>query len=232
MSQLAIGYRTVVDSGHERRTDGVMKHLGVGDFGSLRVVDNLIDASSMRVGKGVEILFVKQNNNGYIQAFDRDVQNYLDFNIYARNITLSAQAGGRLILPANAASQFWDTTMDGNNHTIAVSAWSNYDLPGLVPISFTLPATARVRMDWFTQYTAPNTPTTTYFKAYLDGSNSLDVPHSITAAGQFGTSVGFGFFVNVGPGTHTAKLTVTPTQSGNFTVNAWYTRLSVTASYA
>jgi hypothetical protein len=65
MSQLAaLGSKLLVDNGRERRTDGLWKHLGIADMGSLRVTN----WDAPRSGRGTELIFYGPGNNGTLQA--------------------------------------------------------------------------------------------------------------------------------------------------------------------
>jgi hypothetical protein len=97
VSHLAAGTKLVVDNGRERRTDGLLKHLGIGDFGSLRSVDN--QTTLIKTGSGTEVLFDRPAATGYLQAVDRDANVLRDLIIQARNITLVPNPGS-LFLPA------------------------------------------------------------------------------------------------------------------------------------
>lgn len=100
MSHLAVGLKTIVESGRERRSDGLMKHLGLIDTGSFRVTDNLVATSTP--GAGMELLYNKATQISYIQSIDRDAGVLRDLTISARNITLAPTAPGTLVLPAGS----------------------------------------------------------------------------------------------------------------------------------
>jgi hypothetical protein len=100
LSHLAVGLKTIVESGRERRSDGLMKHLGLIDTGSFRVTDNLVATSTP--GAGLELLYNKPTQISYIQSIDRDAGVLRDLTISARNITLVPSAPGTLVLPAGS----------------------------------------------------------------------------------------------------------------------------------
>ncbi len=103
MSHQASGYKTLVDNGKEHRSDGLLKHLGQIDTSSLRVGG--LGGHPALTGAGVETIYfnaVPANASGTIQSYDRDAQVYRDLNIAARNISLSPQSGGTLVLPPNS----------------------------------------------------------------------------------------------------------------------------------
>jgi hypothetical protein len=89
-----------VESGRERRSDGLLKHLGLLDTASFRVTDNLVAASLP--GAGMELLYSKSLQTSYIQSIDRDAGVVRDLTISARNITLIPAAPGTLVLPAGS----------------------------------------------------------------------------------------------------------------------------------
>lgn len=105
MTSLAIGYREA-RAGRQQSSDGLLKHLGLIDAGSLRIVDNQL--APVIAGKGVEVLFTKSNNTGTIQVIDRDAVPpvALDLSISARNIA---------IFPANVPIQMPAGAIDGAN---------------------------------------------------------------------------------------------------------------------
>jgi hypothetical protein len=99
MTQYAVSTKQL-GTGRERKTDGLMKHLGMIDAGSLRAVDNLT-ASLPQTGAGLELLYAKPSATSYIQSIDRDTLTWRDLIINARSITLLLQ-GGALVLPAGS----------------------------------------------------------------------------------------------------------------------------------
>ncbi len=102
MSNLAIGYKTLVDNGKEHRSDGLLKHLGMLDTSTLRVCG--MGGIPALTGAGVETYYNTAGNPGYgvIQCYDRDAQTYRDLAINARSITISTQQGGKVSLPAGS----------------------------------------------------------------------------------------------------------------------------------
>jgi hypothetical protein len=99
MTSLAIGYKNA-GGGKQSRTDGLMKHLGTIDAGSLRVADD--QASALKLGAGMELTFNRGTRMGAIQAYDRETGTYLDLSIQAKSIAIFPQGGGTFQLPANA----------------------------------------------------------------------------------------------------------------------------------
>jgi hypothetical protein len=99
VTQLAVGFKSGMSSGREQRTDGLWKHLGIGDFGTLRAVANL---TGLNTGAGLELLFDRPSATSYIQSYDRELSVWRDLIINARSITLAPQAPGTLVLPAGS----------------------------------------------------------------------------------------------------------------------------------
>lgn len=132
MSHLAVGLKTIVDSGRERRSDGLLKHLGTIDGGSLRATDNLTPA--MRTGAGLELLHDRPTLTSYVQSYDRETSAYRDLCISGKSVII-ATTGGTLSLPAgsittaaiqgNAASQLIGSFAGASGwSTSAPAAWN------------------------------------------------------------------------------------------------------------
>jgi hypothetical protein len=98
MTQLAVHAKNGMSSGREQKTDGLWKHLGLVDAGSLRATNNLI----VQTGAGLELLYAIPILTSYIQSYDRDLNVWRDLIINARSITLAPQAPGTLVLPSGS----------------------------------------------------------------------------------------------------------------------------------
>lgn len=97
MSQLAADWKTLVDSGRERRTDGLFKHLGNLDAGFLRAQQwNIVP----RGGAGLELFYDLPTNQGQVMPYNRDTGQYGKLNLVGSDIVIAPQ-GGTLSLPAN-----------------------------------------------------------------------------------------------------------------------------------
>jgi hypothetical protein len=101
MTQSAVATKHL-GSGREQRTDGLWKHLGLIDGGTLRGVNYL----PPRSGQGVEIGNIPGAGptQGVLMSYDRDLDTFRDLTIQARNLLLSASgtlnlAASSLVLP-------------------------------------------------------------------------------------------------------------------------------------
>lgn len=101
MSQSAVAEK-YLGSGREQRTDGLWKHLGTIDGGSLRAVDNM--TPTIRTGAGLEVVYDRPSQTGYLVSFDRELSLYRDLNIAGKNINLQPLQGGTLGLPAGSVT--------------------------------------------------------------------------------------------------------------------------------
>ena len=184
--------------GGERKTDGLWKHGGILDSGSLRAVDNM--TTSMKTGQGTEILFDRGGQQGYIMVVDRATAGYLPLNIYATNIVLSPQSGGQLFLPpncvdtsqirANAVQQLIGSYVQAISWTIpAGGAW--YETP--MQINATLSG-AIVRVEFNFLVACPTKGGRTYWTFMQDGTpvvgslGGVDAPeanYGCMAIGQY-----------------------------------------------
>lgn len=98
---MSVALKLITDNGRERRSDGLFKHLGLIDAGSLRAQDN---QTSVRSGAGLELFYLKPTTS-YVQSYDRDAQAYRDLNITGKNINLLPFEGGKVTLPAGTAQE-------------------------------------------------------------------------------------------------------------------------------
>ncbi|HZT54998.1 MAG TPA: hypothetical protein VFA35_02140 [Burkholderiaceae bacterium] len=96
---LAVG-QSNSSNGRQQLGSGLVTHRGIIDSNSLRVQGWLNPQS----GRGTELGFQSTAAYGYLQVIDRDSQTWLDLQVSARNITLTATSG-KVSLPAGTAQQ-------------------------------------------------------------------------------------------------------------------------------
>jgi len=206
VSQLAASYRTLVDSGRERRTDGLLKHLGIGDFGSVRAVDNLTSAA-LKTGSGLELLFDKPSQAGYILAVNRDTSAYLPLNIFGSNITIAPQAGGSLTLPANcvgtsqiqanAVQQLVASYVGAPGNVYTVGPWVESVIQGTGNFTGN-----PCRIEWSVNYAHSQTGGGCYFGIGYDGAPSYGLAIVNVPAGGYQQYVSGTIYLTIPSGTH------------------------------
>lgn len=142
MSQSAVSEK-YLGSGREQRTDGLWKHLGTIDGGSLRAVDN--QTTTVRTGAGLELLYDRPTLTSYVQSYDRDASAYRDLYIAGKSVIIGT-SGGTLTLPAgsvttaaiapNAAQQLIGQYAAGTGWaTSAPAAWNESAVQATVTCS-------------------------------------------------------------------------------------------------
>lgn len=148
MSHNAAGLKTIVSSGREQRTDGLLRHLGTIDGGFVRVRNTLIPPAGS--GSGLELQYDTVGRAGYVLTFDRDAPAYLDLNIVGKNVSISPSAGGTLTLNAPLslpAGSITTAAIQGNaiqqsiGSYIAATTWSTTVVNTWIPTAVTLNAT-------------------------------------------------------------------------------------------
>jgi hypothetical protein len=97
MTQSAVSTKHL-GTGREQRTDGLWKHLGLIDGGTLRATNNLL--GNLTTGAGLELLYDPPSLASYIQSYDRAANAYVDLVISAKTLNLNPnpQAGGSVKL--------------------------------------------------------------------------------------------------------------------------------------
>ena len=118
MTQLAVGYREAA-SGRQQRTDGLLKHLGLIEAGSLRAMANLTNPYP-KTGQGLELVYEPSNKTAFVFAFDREQSTYLDLNLQGKNVTITPTGGGTLTLPPNCVGS--SQIQDGSIQTADIAA--------------------------------------------------------------------------------------------------------------
>lgn len=183
MSQLAVGYRTIVQSGREQRTDGLHKHLGLIDADNLRATGQQV----ARGGRGLELLVsLSPAPVCYVQGYDRDLSQYMDVVVVGRNLTLSTNAGGRVFLPAGTAQSrpasfaqsvaAWSTPAQGN--------W--YETPIQASGTFT---GVECRIEWVVTLFMPTAGAYVYVGLGRDGSPMWNVALWNCPAANYNTTL-------------------------------------------
>src|SRR5262245_24199947 len=195
MTQFAAGYRILKDDGRERRSDGLLKHVGLADLGSIRSMDNL--TANVAQGAGLELLYVKSTSDGYVQVYDRTNQAFGDLHIQGKNISMTP-VGGSLSLPAscvgtaqiqaNAVTQLLGTYRQVSNWTVpGPNTW--YESPAQVTATTT---GGRIRLDASGALTSNTAGAGVYVGVMTDGSVTFDSLTAATIAGV-GYAVPFAF---------------------------------------
>jgi hypothetical protein len=179
MTQLAVGYKTLSGGGREHKTDGLMKHLGLIDGGSLRATNNLT-ANLPQTGAGLELLYDRPSLTSYVLSFDRDVNAYRDLNIVGHNINLQPAGGGVLTMPP------------GSITTAAIAANAVQQLIG--SYIGAPPFSTTVVGSWIE---TPFQVTAVFSGAPVRIEGVLPLYHSVLAAGMY---VGWGIDGTIGRG--------------------------------
>jgi hypothetical protein len=111
-------------NGRQQLGSGLVTHRGIIDTNSLRVQGYLNPQS----GAGLEIIYTQPApKNGILQSYDRDAAVYTDLTLSARNITLSANGGGKVSLPAGTAQNTTTTRIIQTWNIPAINGW--YESP-------------------------------------------------------------------------------------------------------
>jgi len=111
-------------NGRQQLGSGLVTHRGIIDANSLRVQGWLYPQS----GAGLELAYDQTSKAGYIQSYNRDTAQWTDLAINAKNITLSANGGGKVSLPAGAAQSHVVSYVNGLSWaTPAAATW--YETP-------------------------------------------------------------------------------------------------------
>lgn len=201
MSQLAIGYKTLVDSGKERRSDGLLKHLGQLDTSSLRVCG--VGGHPSLTGAGVETIYQAQVQTGTIQCFDRDAQVYRDLNIAARNITLQPQSGGKVTLPAGTAQSLVASYVAPTGASYATAPWAET----VIQCSGTFTGVP-VRVELVCTWANVTAGQTNYFALGVDGSAMLGLATIQNTSANFLTTTSLVWYQTPAAGVHRYALFV------------------------
>jgi hypothetical protein len=117
---LSVALKLLTDNGRERKSDGLFRHMGLVDAGSLRAQDN---QTGVRSGAGLELLFDKPSLTSYIVSYDRDNPQYRDLNIDARNVNIRSQQGGKVTLPAGSAQALIAQYLSGAAWSTSATGW-------------------------------------------------------------------------------------------------------------
>jgi hypothetical protein len=96
------------ENGQQSTSSGLILHRGplsaalVRAVGSQQTGQGVWPRDGQGSGSSLELAhYPKQSSN--IQSYDRDTSQWLDLNIYGKNISLNPQSGGGLTLPAGSA---------------------------------------------------------------------------------------------------------------------------------
>jgi len=211
MSQLAAGLKLITDNGRERRTDGLMKHLGVAEVDSLRAVGN--QAGYLQHGAGLELRFDPTAPTGAILPYDRDKSQYLDLHIQGKNIYLEP-VGGTLSLPtniigtshiqANAVNQVVGQFGPGGSGFVCTTApWVETDIR--VTATFT---GAPVRVDYNIAFVNSTLGALNYIGIGFDGAAGYNLAQISTTGVNYGLAFSGSMYYTVTPGVHRISLFV------------------------
>lgn len=153
MSHLAAGQKLILaGNGREHRTDGLFKHLGLMDTGSLRATQDLTYPNPMQ-GAGVEIVYSPVGLAGSIICYDRSLNQWRDLNLFGKNINLTPQEGGKVTMPSGTAQALL-------NQFTGTSAWqipaqnSWYETPSQITVTTQAGATHRIEATGPTNWSA------------------------------------------------------------------------------
>lgn len=233
MSHLAGGLKTIVESGRERRSDGLFKHLGLLDTASFRVTDNLVAASLP--GAGMELLYNKPTQTSYIQSIDRDAGVLRDLTISARNITLAPTAPGTLVLPAGSVGTAAIAT-----GAVSQALGSYFATPGftttvinawiVTPISVSITSSGGLlRIEASTPIYHSVAGAGFYLGWMMDGSNQNSLAYYISPAANCTVNFGMTWYAQPIAGIHTIALSVFNATAGTLSTNsAAYSSIYVT----
>ena len=125
-------------------------------------------------GSGLELVHAPRSYSA-IQSYDRDVSQWLDLNLNARNINLQPQ-GGRVQMPLGSATNLVGNRILQAWNIPAAGAW--YE----TPLQQNLAVTAGniVRIDCSGSLYHSVIPTVTYLGVMLDGAVALDSVQTTT----------------------------------------------------
>jgi hypothetical protein len=225
MSNLAAaGGKLVIDNGRERRTDGLLKHLGQIDTSSLRVCG--MGGHPALTGAGVETYYNVAALAGVIQCYDRDAQAYRDLTINTHNLTLAPQSGGTLTLPANsvgtaqiqanAVQQPIGSWVGSPSYSNAVAPWVE------TPLSVTVTSSGGLlRVEWSVTFFTNAAGTVWWGVGWNGAAQAGTSIHNPTAANQSMLASGT-FYWTLAAGTYRFAL-FTGASGATMTVNTGIT---------
>lgn len=223
MSQLAAaGLKTIVENGRERRSDGLMKHLGLIDAGSLRATTNLTNVAT---GAGLELLYDRPSLTSYVLSFDRDVNTYRDLNIVGRNIAVQTP-GGTLTLPAGSITtaaiatgavqqQLGQYVAGPSFSTTVVGSW----IATPVSVQFTT-AGGLLRLEASMALYHSVGGAGFYVGYVLDGAIQSGLAYYISPGVNYTVNFGMTWYAQPTAGLHTIAMAVYNATAGTLVINA------------
>jgi hypothetical protein len=153
-------------NGRQQIGSGLVTHRGIIDSNSFRAQGRLYPQS----GAGVEVQYDQTAKGGFVISYDRDVAAYTDLNIGAKNITLTAQGGGKVSLPAGTAQNTSTARIIQTWNIPAVGGW--YESP--LQINLAVTAGNQVRVEGCGTFTHAVAGAIIYVGLGLDGALQLD----------------------------------------------------------
>jgi hypothetical protein len=224
VSQLAVGFKNGMSSGREQRTDGLWKHLGIVDGGSLRATNNL--TPNAPTGAGLELLYDRPSLTSYVLSFDRDVNAYRDLNIVGHNINLQPAGGGVLTMPAgsiNTATIAANAVQQQLGSYLSAVSWSTSVLNAWVATAVSLQATTAgglLRLEASMPLFHSLGGAGFYVGWMLDGSIQNAMAYYISPGINYTVNFGMTWYATPAAGLHTFALAVYSTNAGALSINA------------
>lgn len=247
MSQMAVGYKHA-SNGRQQRSDGLVKHTGLGEFAGLRLGTTLSgNAVSPLTGRGLEIGFHDSSKVGYLYCYDRDTGGFCDLQLTGKSIAIFPQ-GGTLQLPASCIDG--SALIDGTVFTpklapnaaqqllgsyVAPPAWSTTANNWVItPVSTSVNVSttgALLRVEWCLVMAQSLAQGQWITGLGWDGAVQYGVAYTVSPnAGNPVTVSGIWYLSNLGAGAHTISMFVYNV-SGGSTLNFYtgvYSTLYVT----
>lgn len=195
MTSLAIGYKNA-GGGKQSRTDGLMKHLGTIDAGSLRATDN--QTSTLKLGQGLELLYDRPSRVGYIQVYDRETGAYLPLNLAGSPLTLPANCVDTAQLVPGAAQARIGNLAYSSGWTAANTGWQES------PIQATVTTTgAMLRLEAVIVWQHTVAGASVSFQFYFDGAAYSGQLASVNNPGaNYANTTSIIFYGQPGAGSH------------------------------
>lgn len=180
-------------SGPQDSSNGLIKHFGLIDTGSVRAQDN---QTGVRTGAGLELLFDKPSITSYIVSYDRDASLYRDLNIDARNINIRNQGGGKVSLPAGSAQANIGGFNGANSFSTASGPW----VESTIQVVVTSTGAPLTRIEWSVCHSNSLAGALNYVGVGWDGivqfnvaqSHSPGVSYHMTSSGTTYAALGAG----------------------------------------
>jgi hypothetical protein len=159
------------ENGQQSTSSGLILHRGplnaalVRAVGSQQTGQVVWPRDGQGSGSSLELAhYPKQSSN--VQSYDRDTSQWLDLNLYGKNISLNPQ-GGKLIMPAGSAQAVLGYWFQGSGWAVpAINQWYETD----VRVNFTTTGSYPLRFDWNAIVYANTVGTAIYIGVGYDGT--------------------------------------------------------------